>query len=89
MPHADGWFAIQGFDTHLSHQATDALAADRLPLIPEQVAQHSAPGKRIFQVQLVHLEHQRQVFRRGRFGLGLFDVSPHGMRDQDVRTPAG
>ena len=71
MPTTGVRLAIQGFDPHLPHQATNAPAPDGLSLITEQVAQHPAPGKRKIEMQFVHPAHQCKIRDLGRMSVVL------------------
>src|SRR5260370_9726141 len=42
------------------------MAAARVAFLPQQIAQHPRPGKRVLQVQLVDPPHQGEVHRRAR-----------------------
>lgn len=53
---------VQRFDPHLPHQRGDMLAANLMALSLEHVAQHTAAGKRMFEVQRVDAAHQHQIW---------------------------
>ncbi len=46
---------------HLHHQGGDMLAANIDVLLPEQIAQHSTPGKAKLQMRFVHLPHDAEI----------------------------
>ena len=67
--------AVDRLDRHLLHQRGDMLAADLDALLPKQIAQHPAPGKRELHVQLVDPAHGGQVGGRHRPGQ-VIDAAP-------------
>jgi hypothetical protein len=60
------WLAVDGLDSHLFHQRFYVPATNLQALLPEQVAQHPAAGKRIVEMQFVDPPHQPQILSRDR-----------------------
>ena len=57
---AERRLAIQGLKAHAAHQGGHMAPPHSLPLVPQQIAQHTGAGKRIPQMVFVDPPHQRQ-----------------------------
>src|ERR1035437_1289738 len=59
---------VDRFDPHALHQRGDMAAADLDTLAVQKVTQHPAPRERVFQMQLIHAPHEREILGRCRPG---------------------
>lgn len=53
--------AIKRLDSHAPHEGGDVFAANRIAVLLEQVTQHPAAGKGMFQVKPIDPAHRHKI----------------------------